>query len=87
MAKVKTIDPFDVKAAVKAGQLGVHLYIDQKRNVHVMLRDEENGECAELKTLEGAGTDRPVQTADSDAVRAVKFDMRRARDVEAKSES
>lgn len=61
MAKVKTIDPFDVKAAVKAGQLGVHLYIDQKRNVRVMLRDEENGECAELKTLEGAGTDTTLQ--------------------------
>lgn len=31
MAKVKTIDPFDVKAAVKAGQLGVYLHIDQKK--------------------------------------------------------
>ena len=61
MAKVKTIDPFDVKAAVKAGQLGVYLHIDQKRNVHVMLRDEENGECAELKVLEGAGTDTTLQ--------------------------
>ena len=26
-----------------------------------MLRDEENGECAELKVLEGAGTDTTLQ--------------------------
>lgn len=58
---MKMIDPFDVKAAVKAGQLGVHLHIDKKRNVHVMLRDEENGECAELKVLEGAGMDTTLQ--------------------------
>lgn len=46
MAKI--IDPFAVKAAVKDKQLEAYLQMDYKGNIHIMLRDMENGEVAEI---------------------------------------
>lgn len=44
----KMIDPLAVRDAVKAGQLEVYLRADFEGNIHIMLRDTENGDCTEI---------------------------------------
>lgn len=45
---IKKIDPFDVKAAVKCGQLEAYAQIDIRGVLHIFLRDTQTGEIAEI---------------------------------------
>ena len=44
----KIIDPVDVKAAVKRGELEAYIQIDYKGEPHMFLRDTETGETVDI---------------------------------------
>lgn len=48
MAKAKAIDIVAVKIAVRENRLQTYLQMDYHGNLHIMLRDVENGEVVEI---------------------------------------